>query len=164
MSKNLLTIFDITANRITQVKDGAVNGIEDLYASKSGTQAVLDSQADQEDTYTKEQIDANCYDISETYSETEINVLSNSISSNAYFILNNTATIASNLVNVSSNTFLIGNLTITSNTSLNNISSNTHLLNSVDSTVPSNFNSMSSSSNLINTNVNNSSLNTSLIK
>ena len=45
MSKNLLNIFDITANRIRQVKDGAVNDIEDLYASKSDIQTVLDSKA-----------------------------------------------------------------------------------------------------------------------
>ena len=49
--KTLLNIFDITANRIRQVKDGAVNDIEDLYASKSDIQTVLDSKADQADTY-----------------------------------------------------------------------------------------------------------------
>ena len=149
MSKNLMNIFDITANRIRQVKDGAVNDIEDLYASKSDIQTVLDSKADQADTYTKEQINANFYDITETYNKTEINVLSNNISSNAYFIMNNTATIASNLVNVSSNTFLIGNLTITSNTNFNNISSNTHLINNLNSTITTNFNNISSNSHLI---------------
>ena len=51
-----MNIFDITANRIRQVKDGAVNDIEDLYASKSDIQTVLDSKADQADTYTKEQL------------------------------------------------------------------------------------------------------------
>ena len=58
MSKNLLNIFDITANRIKQVKDGAVNDIEDLYASKSDIQAVLDRKANQADTYTKEPLNA----------------------------------------------------------------------------------------------------------
>ena len=158
-----MNIFDITANRIRQVKDGAVNDIEDLYASKSDIQTVLDSKADQADTYTKEQINANFYDITETYNKTEVNVLSNNISSNAYFIMNNTATIASNLVNVSSNTFLIGNLTITSNTNFNNISSNTNLINNLNSTVSTNFNNISSNTNLINTNINNISSNTSLI-
>ena len=80
-----MNIFDITANRIRQVKNGAVNDIEDLYASKSDIQTVLDSKADQADTYTKEQINANFYDITETYDKTEINVLSNNISSNSFF-------------------------------------------------------------------------------
>ena len=137
-----MNIFDITANRIRQVKDGAVNDIEDLYASKSGIQTVLDSKADQADTYTKEQINANFYDITETYNKTEINVLSN---------------------NISSNTFLIGNLTVTSNTNFNNISSNTNLINNLNSTMTSNFNNISSNSHLINTNFNNISSNTNLI-
>ena len=136
-----MNIFDITANRIRQVKDGAVNDIEDLYASKSDIQTVLDSKADQADTYTKEQINANFYDITETYDKTEINVLSN---------------------NISSNSFLIGNLTIASNTNFNNISLNTHLINNVNSTMTSNFNNISSNTNLI-TNFNNISLNTHLI-
>ena len=137
-----MNIFDITANRIRQVKDGAVNDIEDLYASKSDIQTVLDSKADQADTYTKEQINANFYDITETYDKTEINVLSN---------------------NISSNSFLIGNLTITSNTNSNNISLNTSLINNLNSTMTTNFNNVSSNTNLINTNFNNISLNTSLI-
>ena len=137
-----MNIFDITANRIRQVKDGAVNDIEDLYASKSDIQTVLDSKADQADTYTKEQINANFYDITETYDKTEINVLSN---------------------NISSNSFLIGNLTITSNTNFNNISLNTSLINNLNSTMTTNLNNISSNTNLINTNFNNISLNTSLI-
>ena len=137
-----MNIFDITANRIRQVKDGAVNDIEDLYASKSDIQTVLDSKADQADTYTKEQINANFYDITETYDKTEINVLSN---------------------NISSNSFLIGNLTITSNTNFNNISLNTSLINNLNSTMTTNFNNVSSNTNLISTNFNNISLNTSLI-
>ena len=137
-----MNIFDITANRIRQVKDGAVNDIEDLYASKSDIQTVLDSKADQADTYTKEQINANFYDITETYDKTEINVLSN---------------------NISSNSFLIGNLTITSNTNFNNISLNTSLISNLNSTMTTNFNNISSNTNLINTNFNNISLNTSLI-
>ena len=82
-----MNIFDITANRIREVKDGAVNDIEDLYASKSDIQAGLDSKADQIDTYTKQQINANFYDITETYNKTEINVLSNNMSSNAYRVV-----------------------------------------------------------------------------
>ena len=109
-----MNIFDITANRIRQVKDGAVNDIEDLYASKSDIQAVLDSKADQADTYTKDQIHANFYNITETYDKAEINVLS---------------------IHISSNTFLIGNLTITSTTNFNNISSITNLINNSNSTM-----------------------------
>ena len=71
-----MNIFDITANRTRQVKDGTVSDIEDLYASKSDIEAVLDSKADQIDTYTKQQLNANIYDITETYNNTEINVLS----------------------------------------------------------------------------------------
>ena len=137
-----MNIFDITANRIRQVKDGAVNDIEDLYASKSDIQTVLDSKADQADTYTKEQINANFYDITETYDKTEINVLSN---------------------NISSSSFLIGNLTITSNTNFNNISLNTSLINSLNSTMTTNFNNISCNTNLINTNFNNISSNTNLV-
>ena len=172
-----MNIFDITANRIRQVKDGAVNDIEDLYASKSDIQKVLDSKADQADTYTKEQINANFYDITETYNKTEINVLSNNISSNTFLIGNLTITSNTNFNNISSTSNLINNLnstmttnfnTISSNTNLinanfNNISSNTNLINNLNSTVSTNFNNISSNSHLINTNFNNISSNTNLI-
>ena len=172
-----MNIFDITANRIRQVKDGAVNDIEDLYASKSDIQTVLDSKADQADTYTKEQINANFYDITETYDKTEINVLSNNISSNSFLIGNLTVTSNTNFNNISSNTSLINNLNssmttnfnnISSNTNLintnfNNIASNTNLINNLNSTMTTNFNNISSNSHLINTNFNNISSNTNLI-
>ena len=172
-----MNIFDITANRIRQVKDGAVNDIEDLYASKSDIQTVLDSKADQADTYTKEQINANFYDITETYDKTEINVLSNNISSNSFLIGNLTITSNTNFNNISLNTNLINNLNstmttnfnnISSNTNLintnfNNISSNTNLINNLNSTMTSNFNNISSNTNLVNTNFNNISSNTNLI-
>ena len=140
-----------------------ITNIRNIYANQSDIIDLLNNKADQVDTYTKAQIDANFYDINQSYNKTEVNVLSNNISSNAYFIMNNTATIASNLVNVSSNTFLIGNLTITSNTNFNNISSNTHLINNLNSTITTNFNNISSNTNLINTNINNISSNTHLI-
>ena len=172
-----MNIFDITANRIRQVKDGAVNDIEDLYASKSDIQTVLDSKADQADTYTKEQINANFYDITETYDKTEINVLSNNISSNSFLIGNLTITSNTNFNNISLNTSLINNLNstmttifnnISSNTNLintnfNNISLNTNLINNLNSTMSTNFNNISSNTNLINTNFNNISSNTNLI-
>ena len=172
-----MNIFDITANRIRQVKDGAVNDIEDLYASKSDIQTVLDSKAGQADTYTKEQINANFYDITETYDKTEITVLSNNISSNSFLIGNLTITSNTNFNNISSNTNLINNLnsTMTTNfnnlssntilisTNFNNISSNTNLINNLNSTMTTNFNNISSNTNLINTNFNNISSNTNLI-
>ena len=112
----------ITARSTRQVKDGAVSDIEDFYASKPDIQTLLGSKADQADTYTKEQTNANFYDITETYSKTEINVLSSSICSNAYFIMNKTSTVASSLVNVSSNTLFLCNSTITSNANFYSIS------------------------------------------
>ena len=158
-----MNTFDITANKIRQVKDGAVNDIEDLYASKSDIQTVLDSKADQANTYTKEQINANFYDITETYDKTEINVLSNNISSNTFLIGNLTITSNTNFNNISSNTNLINNVNSTMTTNFNNISSNMHLINNLNSTITSNFNNISSNSNLINTNFNNVSSNSHLI-
>ena len=158
-----MNIFDITANRIRQVKDGAVNDIEDLYASKSDIQTVLDSKADQANTYTKQQIDANFYDITETYDKTEITVLSNNISSNTFLIGNLTITSNTNFNNISSNTNLINNVNSTMTTNFNNISSNMHLINNLNSTITSNFNNISSNTNLINTNFNNISSNSHLI-
>ena len=165
-----MNIFDITANRIRQVKDGAVNDIEDLYASKSDIQTVLDSKADQANTYTKQQIDAIFYDITETYDKTEINVLSNNISSNTFLIGNLTITSNTNFNSISSNSNLINNLNSTMTSNFNNISSNTHLINNLNSTTTSNFNNIISNSNLISnlnstttTNFNNISSNTNLI-
>ena len=119
-----------------------MTNIRNIYANQSDIIDLLNNKADQVDTYTKEQINANFYDITQSYNKTEVNVLSN---------------------NISSNTFLIGNLTITSNTNFNNISSNTNLINNLNSTITTNFNNISSNSNLINTNFNNISLNTHLI-
>ena len=162
-SINLTNFENVVAHTISEINDTGIQDIKTIYASQSDIIDLLNNKADQVDTYTKAQIDANFYDITQSYNKTEVNVLSNNISSNAYFIMNNTATIASNLVNVSSNTFLIGNLTITSNTNFNNISSNTHLINNLNSTITTNFNNISSNTNLINTNINNISSNTTLI-
>ena len=162
-SINLTNFENVVAHTISEINDTGIQDIKTIYASQSDIIDLLNNKADQVDTYTKAQIDANFYDINQSYNKTEVNVLSNNISSNAYFIMNNTATIASNLVNVSSNTFLIGNLTITSNTNFNNISSNTHLINNLSSTITTNFNNISSNTNLINTNINNISSNTHLI-
>ena len=38
--KNFMNIFDITAKRTRQVKDGTVSDIEDLYACKSDIQEI----------------------------------------------------------------------------------------------------------------------------
>ena len=162
-SINLTNFENVVAHTISEINDTGIQDIKTIYASQTDIIDLLNNKADQVDTYTKAQIDSNFYTKIESYNKTEVNVLSNNISSNAYFIMNNTATIASNLVNVSSNTFLIGNLTITSNTNFNNISSNTHLINNLNSTITTNFNNISSNTNLINANINNISSNTHLI-
>ena len=162
-SINLTNFENVVAHTISEINDTGIQDIKTIYASQTEIIDLLNNKADQVDTYTKAQIDSNFYTKIESYNKTEVNVLSNNISSNAYFIMNNTATIASNLVNVSSNTFLIGNLTITSNTHFNNISSTTHLVNNLNSTITTNFNNISSNTNLINTHFNNISSNTHLI-
>ena len=162
-SINLTNFENVVAHTISEINDTGIQDIKTIYASQTDIIDLLNNKADQVNTYTKAQIDSNFYTKIESYNKTEVNVLSNNISSNAYFIMNNTATIASNLVNVSPNTFLIGNLTITSNTNFNNISSNTRLINNLYSTITTNFNNISSNTNLINTNINNISSNTHLI-
>ena len=149
-SINLTKFENVVAHTISEINStSGVANIRNIYANQSDITDLLNNKADQVDTYTKAQIDANFYDITQSYNKTEVNVLSNNISSNAYFIMNSTATIASKLVYVSANTFLIGNLTITSNTNFNSISSNTHLINIFNSSMTSNFNSISSNSNSI---------------
>ena len=143
-SINLTNFENVVAHTISEINSTSrVTNIRNIYANQSDIIDLLNNKADQVDTYTKEQINANFYDITETYDKTEINVLSN---------------------NISSNTFLIGNLTITSNTNFDNISSNTNLINNLNSTMTTNFSNISSNSNLINTHFNNISSNTNLIK
>ena len=142
-SINLTNFENVVAHTISEINStSGVTNIRNIYANQSDIIDLLNNKADQVDTYTQEQINANFYDITQSYNKTEVNVLSN---------------------NISSNTFLIGNLTITSNTNFNNISSNTNLINNLNSTITTNFNNISSNSNLINTNFNNISLNTHLI-
>ena len=142
-SINLTNFENVVAHTISEINStSGVTNIRNIYANQSDIIDLLNKKADQVDTYTKAQIDANFYDITQSYNKTEVNVLSN---------------------NISSNTFLIGNLTITSNTNFNNISSNTNLISNLNSTMTTNFNNISSNSNLINTNINNISSNTHLI-
>ena len=142
-SINLTNFENVVAHTISEINStSGITNIRNIYANQSDIIDLLNNKADQVDTYTKAQIDSNFYDITQSYNKTEVNVLSN---------------------NISSNTFLIGNLTITSNTNFNNISSNTHLINNLNSTITSNFNNISSNTNLINTNINNISSNTHLI-
>ena len=141
-SINLTNFENVVAHTISEINDTGIQDIKTIYASQTDIIDLLNNKADQVDTYTKAQIDANFYDITQSYNKTEVNVLSN---------------------NISSNTFLIGNLTITSNTNFNNISSNTNLISNLNSTMTTNFNNISSNSNLINTNINNISSNTHLI-
>ena len=142
-SINLTNFENVVAHTISEINStSGVTNIRNIYANQSDIIDLLNNKADQVDTYTKAQIDANFYDINQSYNKTEVDVLSN---------------------NISSSTFLIGNLTITSNTNLNNISSNTNLISNLNSTMTTNFNNTSSNSNLINTNSNNISSNTHLI-
>ena len=127
-SINLTNLENVVAHTISEINDTGIQDIKTIYASQTDIIDLLNNKADQVDTYTKAQIDANFYDINQSYNKTEVNVLSN---------------------NISSNTFLIGNLTITSNTNFNSISSNTHLINNLNSTITSNFNNISSNTNLI---------------
>ena len=142
-SINLTNFENVVAHTISEINStSGITNIRNIYANQSDIIDLLNNKADQVDTYTKAQIDSNFYDITQSYNKTEVNVLSN---------------------NISSNTFLIGNLTITSNTNFNNISSNTNLISNLNSTMTTNFNNISSNSNLINTNINNISSNTHLI-
>ena len=141
-SINSTNFENVVAHTISEINStSGVTNIRNIYANQSDIIDLLKNKADQVDTYTKAQIDANFYDITQSYNKTEVNVLPNN----------------------SSNTFLIGNLTITSNTNFNNISSNTNLINNLNSTMTTNFNNISFNSNLINTNINNISSNTHLI-
>ena len=127
-SINLTNFENIVAHTISEINStSGVTNIRNIYANQSDIIDVLNNKADQVDTYTKAQIDANVYDITQSYIKTEVNVLSN---------------------NISSNTFLIGNLAINSNTNFNSISSNTHLISNLNSTTTSNFNNISSNTNL----------------
>ena len=141
-SINLTNFENVVAHTISEINDTGIQDIKTIYASQSDIIDLLNNKADQVDTYTKAQIDANFYDINQSYNKTEVDVLSN---------------------NISSNTFLIGNLTITSNTNFYSISSNTNLISNLSSTMTTNFNNISSNSNLVNTNINNISSNTHLI-
>ena len=107
-SINLTNFENVVAHTISEINStSGVTNIRNIYANQTDIIDLLNNKADQVDTYTKAQIDSIFHTKIETYDKTEINVLSN---------------------NISSNTFLIGNLTITSNTDVNNISSNTNLI------------------------------------
>ena len=162
-SINLTNFENVAAHTSSEIHDTGIQDIKTIYASQTDIIGLLNNKADQVDTYTKAQIGSNFYTKLETYNKTEINVLSNNISSNAYFIQNNSTTIASDLVNASSNTFLIGNLAITSNTNFNDISSNTHLINNLNASSTTHFNNISSNTNLTTTNINNISSNAHLV-
>ena len=122
-SINLTNFENVVAHTISEINStSGVTNIRNIYANQTDIIDLLNNKADQVDTYTKEQINANLYDITQSYNKTEVNVLSN---------------------NISSNTFLIGNLTITSNTNFNNISSNSNLITELNSTVNSHISAIS---------------------
>ena len=105
-SINLTKFENVVAHTISEINStNILTNIRNMFANQPDISDLLNNKADQVDTYTKAQIDANFYEITQSYNKTEVNVLSNNISSNAYFIHNNSTTIASNLVNGSSNTF-----------------------------------------------------------
>ena len=142
-SINLTNFENVLAHTISEINStSGVTNIRNIYANQSDIIDLLNNKADQVDTYTKAQIDANFFDITQSYNKTEVNVLSN---------------------NISSSTFLVGNLTITSHIKFNNSSSYTHLISNLNSIMTTNFNNISSNSNLITTNINNISSNTHLV-
>ena len=118
-SINLTNFENVVAHTVSEINStSGVTNIRNIYANQSDIIDLLNNKADQVDTYTKEQMNAIFYDITQSYNKTEVNVLSN---------------------NISSNTFLIGNLAITSNTNFNSNSSNTHLISNLNSAMTSYF-------------------------
>ena len=149
-SINLTNFENVVAHTISEINStSGVTNIRNIYANQSDIIDLLNNKADQVDTYTKAQIDANFYDINQSYNKTEVNVLSNNISSNTFLIGNLTITSNTNFNSISSNTHLISNLNSTTTSNFNNISSNTYLISNLNSTTTSNFNNISSNSNLI---------------
>ena len=142
-SINLTNFENVVAHTISEINStSGVTNIRNIYANQSDIIDLLNNKADQVDTYTKAQIDANFCDITQSYNKTEVNVLSNNISSNTFLINNLNSTMTTNFNNISSSSNVI-------NTNIKNISSNTHLINNLNSTITTNFNNISSSSNLI---------------
>ena len=137
-SINLTNFENVVAHTISEINStSGVTNIRNIYANQSDIIDLLNNKADQVDTYTKAQIDANSYDITETYDKTELNVLSNNISHNTHLINNLNSTMTTNFNNHSHNTHLINNLHSTMTTNFNNISHNTHLTTGLNSTVNS---------------------------
>ena len=149
-SINLTNFENVVAHTISEINStSGVTNIRNIYANQTDIIDLLNNKADQVDTYTKAQIDANFYDITQSYNKTEVNVLSNNISSNTFLIGNLTITSNTNFNSNSSNTHLISNLNSSMTTNFNNISHNTHLINNLNSTMTTNFNSISHNTHLI---------------
>ena len=92
-SINLTNFENAVAHTISEINStSGVTNNRNIYANQADIVDLLDNKADQVDTYTKAQIDANLHDITQSDNKTEVNVLANNISSNAFFIVNNTAT------------------------------------------------------------------------
>ena len=83
-SINLTNFENVVAHTISEINDTGIQDIKTIYASQTDIIDLLNNKADQVDTYTKAQIDANFYDINQSYNKTEVNVLSNNISSNTF--------------------------------------------------------------------------------
>ena len=128
-SIHLTNFENVVVHTISEINStSGVTNIRNIYANQSDIIDLLNNKVDQVDTYTKEQINANFYDIIQSYNKTEVNVLSS---------------------NISSNIFLIGNLAIISNTNFNSNSSNTHLISNLNSIMTNNCKNISSNTNLI---------------
>ena len=81
-SINLTHFEHVVAHTISEINStSGVTNIRNIYANQSDIIDLL-NKADQVDTYTKAQIDSNFYTKIESYNKTEVNVLSNNISSN----------------------------------------------------------------------------------
>ena len=87
-SINLTNFENVVARTISEINStSGVTNIRNICANQSDIIDLLNNKADQVDTYTKEQINANFYDITEIYDKTENNVLSNNISSNKFSLV-----------------------------------------------------------------------------
>ena len=72
-SINATNFENVVAHTISDINStSGVTNIRHIYAHQSQITDLLNNKADHVDTYTKAQIDANFYDITEKYDKTEI--------------------------------------------------------------------------------------------
>ena len=86
-SINLTNFENVVAHTISEINStSGVTNIRNIYANQTDIVDLLNNKADQVDTCTKAQIDTIFYGITQSYNKTQVNVLSNNISSNAYLL------------------------------------------------------------------------------